>query len=150
MRARVKITPHEKRRHVMALQEQFHLGNLNLPCFSKKVKKAWEQERENTWTLKIKTKDHRWKHRKGIEIHRSQIANHDILNCWSKLLFPKWSARKRRAFKLWLMSQKNRKSKDVFDITGSVLSSSKAFYLNARDNCFRTIVLILWQVLGQD
>ena len=40
------------------------------------------------------------KHTKWIEIHQSQITNHD-------LLFPKRSAKKRRFFRVWLTSQKN-------------------------------------------
>ena len=43
---------------------------------------------------------------------------------WSKFLFSKRSVSKHRAFRFWSMSQKNPKSKDVFDITGRVLSET--------------------------
>ena len=43
---------------------------------------------------------------------------------WSKFLFPKRSVRKHWAFRFWLVSQKNLKSKDVFDITGRVFSET--------------------------
>ena len=59
---------------------------------------------------------------KWIDIHKSQTMI--FWTGWSKFLFPKRSVRKHRAFRFWLMSQKNLKSKDVFDITGRVFSKT--------------------------
>ena len=59
---------------------------------------------------------------KWIDIHKSQTVI--FWTSWSKLLFPKTSARRHWAFWFWSMSQKNTKSKDIFDITGLVISET--------------------------
>ena len=71
-----------------ALYEQFHLGNLNLPCFSNKTKKNLRAK-----TLKFKSNEP-W----NTETHKMDqnppITNHmTFITHWSKLLFPKRSVK---------------------------------------------------------
>ena len=64
-----------------ALSEQFHLCNLNLPCFSvKKIKKNLRAKIKLTVLFKNRAPNlETQKHTKRIEIHQSQITNDDLL-----------------------------------------------------------------------
>ena len=70
-----------------ALEEQFHFGNLNLPCFSKQIKKTWELK---SWkATNLETQRHT----------KHQSSKSQIMTFWGRLskllsVFPKRSAKK--------------------------------------------------------
>ena len=74
---------------------------------------------KNMRTLKFKSNEHS---QNGSESTNQKLQTMTFWTYWSKLLCSKESARKCGAFRFWLTLQKNPKSKDLFDITGRVLS----------------------------